>query len=153
MIWRFIAELATQGGLNSPLYRIVREERQLAYSTGFFSWYFRDGGFWGFKTQTDKSKARKVTEAVHDVLKDTVFRSQSRFDEVKQALHYRPKMKSVDPRSFNEGAVQDLCMMGLVLNEEDASAFLDSFTLEEVMHLIKKLTPDNAYNITFEGMG
>ncbi len=153
LLWEFIAELATKGGTASPLSRIVREERRLAYNTGSFSWLLPDGGWWGFSTQTGKEKIDAVVEAVHDVLKDDVFRSKKRFDEVKCGLSYAPKMRAIDPRAFNNSAIESLLELGKVIGDEEAETILDSFTREEVERALSQLIPENAYIITFEGLG
>ena len=151
LLWALIRNLLAGGGLASPLYRILREERKLVYSTRITATVYPDGGYWGFQSLTGNAKVDAARDAIWDVLKDDQLYSQKLFEDIKSGMRFSSKMRSVDAGDFGDIAVNSLRSHGEVLSDDEADAIHASFTRDEVYAAFDQFTPDRARTIVFEG--
>lgn len=146
-------KMATHGGLDSPLYRIVREERNLAYNCGSSCRLTPDGGYWGLQLETERANIGRGKRALLDVLADPVFKSPERLDQVKQGLSYERRMRSVSPREFNMIAFRQLTNLGAVMGDQEVESMINEVGFKELRHLARSMHADSARTLIFIGKG
>ena len=149
----FLGYMTNEGGLDSPLYRIVREERKLAYGAGISYFIYPDGGWIGFSVETKSENIEKVKQAFKDVLKDPELRSLERFNVVKDAIYSDEKMRSVNPQTFNKIGIDQLSSYGEILGDDKYNAIIKKIKLADVTKAFDELTPDKAHTFVFKGNG
>lgn len=149
----FLGDMLTEGGLDSPLYRIVREERKLAYNVQFSNNIYPDGGWTGFVVETKTDNIEKVKQAFVDVLRDPEIRSKERFDKVKDAIYSNEKMRSISSTLFNNIAVSKLTFLGKVLSDEEYNSYVEKIILADVCAAFDAMTPDKAHTYIYRGNG
>ena len=147
----FLAAMLAEGGLDSPLYRIVREERKLAYSVRPTHANYPDGGWTGFIVETKNDNVEKVKQAFIDVLRDPELRSEDRFLKVKDAIYSDEKMRSVSSEEFNDIGVGRLVELGKVLSDAEYMSVIEKISLADVVKAFDAMTPDKAITYIFRG--
>lgn len=153
MFLDFLGDMMAEGGLDSPLYRIVREERKLAYSVQPTNYVHPDGGWIGFVVETKKENIEKVKQAFVDVLKDPELRSQERFSKVKDAIYSDEKMRSISSALFNDIATTRLTYLNKVLSDDEYNTVIEKILLEDVCKAFDSMTPDKAHTYIYRGNG
>lgn len=151
IIWRFLANLASFGGLDSPLYRIVREERNLAYATQPSLRLTSDGGYWGFQMETGTKNIEAARQSFMDLLEDKSLRSLKRFEIVKSGYLYSEIMQDISPTVFNRQAIMRMQGLGELINDNQWMSTIQSLRHEEVLEYLDRLMPDDARTVVFRG--
>jgi predicted Zn-dependent peptidase len=149
----FLAGMLSEGDLDSPLYRIVREERKLAYGVNVSRYVHPDGGWMGFVVETKTDNIEKAKQAFIDVLKDPEIRSKERFDKVKDAIYSHEKMRAIDCALFNDSAVDKLTFLNKVLSDEEYNSVIEKIKLEDVCAAFDAMTPNKAHTYIYRGNG
>ena len=147
----FLLAMLAEGGLDSPLYRIVREERKLAYGVQPSSYSHPDGGWTGFIVETKTENIEKVKQAFVDVLKDPELRSEERFSKVKDAIYSDEKMRSISSGRLNDIGVNRFVDFGQVLSDEEFNSYIEKITLADVCKAFDSMTPDKAHTYIYKG--
>ena len=141
----------SSGGMVSPLYRIVREERRLVYSTHFYWVSFPDGGYWGFEAKCGAANIPGVLEAFKDVLMDPEIRSKERFGFVRDVFWGHQQMNTLDPYDRASTMLSTLRAYGHVLTEDEMMARSIDVAHEEVLSTLDEFTAEKAHTIIFRG--
>lgn len=149
----FLGYMTSEGGLDSPLLRVVREEQKLAYSAEVSNFIHPDGGWFGFYVETKSDNVEKVKQALADVLKDSQLHSKQRFDDVKNAIYSDEKMRSISSYRFNSVGVDQLSDYGEVLGDKKYNALIRKIKLADVVKAFDAMTPDKAHTFIFRGVG
>lgn len=119
-VYTLLEGLFTVGMLDSPLYRIVRGERQLAYHTHASSYGSRNGGVFRLVAKTSRDKADQVVQAFWDVIHLPELHSQERWDLVRETMIAQHTMRLPNPEEGTArmlGSLMDAC----VVETEDRS--------------------------------
>lgn len=151
--WDFLESLFEFGGASSPLYRIVREDRNLAYSVSARTRWGPGGGYFGFRTEVHRDNIEPVLRAFEDVIKSPDVCTNERRAEVLDAFRWSVHMKSISPAKFGDAAVQELICRGRPVNERRSIEFCESLSVDRLQHMVQSLRPDRARVIIHEGMG
>lgn len=149
----FIHAVLTEGSLDSPLIRIVREERKLAYSARNSCFTHPDGGWTGFAVETKVENIDKMKQAFIDVLKDPEVRSQERFSKVKDAIYSDVKMRNISAPELNDIGVGRFVDYGKILTDEEYNSVIEKITLADVVKAFDAMTPDKAHTYIYKGNG
>jgi predicted Zn-dependent peptidase len=138
-------------GADSPLMKILREERKLVYSAWPTGWNTIDGGFWGIAAQTKANTINDVREAMKDVLSSSELRSRERFDYVRDIFTASMTMRTIDPSDFADEALGQLKRHGCITSFEERLATLLAVTHDEIVALVETLTPESGHTIVLKG--
>ena len=149
----FLHSMLAEGGLDSPLYRIVREERKLAYGVRPTQYTHPDGGWFGFVVETKTENIEKAKQAFVDVLRDPELRSEERFSKVKDAIFSDEKMRSISSSLFNDIASDRLINYGKVITDDEYNAVIEKITLADVVKAFDAMTSDKAHFYIYKGNG
>lgn len=147
----FLNGLFNTGGLNAPLYRTVREERQLVYSTGVSHRLTKQGGYIGFSAHTSKEKVAEVVRAFWDVTALPELTSQELWDSFIEESRNDKLMEIINP-SRRTGR-----MLSMLMNREEVIDFEDSFEeflqtpKNDVHSLLNLFSKDTARLFVMEG--
>ncbi|HAO65026.1 TPA: hypothetical protein DCQ44_03550 [Candidatus Taylorbacteria bacterium] len=153
ILLEFLTSMLAEGGLDSPLYRIVREERELAYSVQPSQYTHPDGGWNGFIVETKTENIVKVKQAFIDVLRDPELRSEERFSKVKDAIFSEEIMRSISAPRLNDIGVSRYVDYGKVMTDEEYNEHIKKITLTEVVAAFDAMTPDKAHFFIYKGNG
>lgn len=148
-----LSDLFQFGGLSSPLYRIVREERKLVYQTFCFGRYSPERNYFGFCALAKKENIEALLTAFRDVAKDQWARSRERLEEVQQGVKHLFNMRSIDPSDFRDTAVYRYTAAGDVVNDSDYEKTFSSVALDQVTTQLNLLNPESAHTLVFKGLG
>ena len=153
ILLEFLAGMLSEGGLDSPLYRIVREERKLAYSVQPSHYTHPDGGWTGFVVETKTGNIDKVKQAFVDVLRDPELRSEERFSKVKDAIYSDVKMRSISSMRLNEIGINRFVDYGEMMSDDKYNSQIEKITLNQVVEAFDAMTPDKAHTYIYKGNG
>lgn len=138
----------------SPLFRVVREERNLAYSVDTCKAFTPDGGYWGFWAETDTpANVLAVQQAFWDVLKDSELRSLERYNYVSDAIRSVVEMRIPTPHDYTSHAHNILVSLGSVLDEETDTANLLNLPHDALITTLNGCTPELGRTIIARGRG
>lgn len=140
--------MLTQGGLASPLYRILREERQIVYSAGCKTSGFPDGGWWSVGGQCALQKCEKAEAAIWDVLGDADTFSQERLDWVRSSFKGGRALGVLDPDEECGDVIGALDGERIYRTEEEHYNDFLSVSLDEILAYRSTLTPELAKVVT-----
>lgn len=152
-MWTLLNHLLVTGGLGSPIYRILREERKLVYHAGCYHNLFVDGGVLALYAEARTEHIPAIRNAFHDVLRDKQTRSCEWFEYVKDAIRSEVDMRIVNPEDYTFMGELRLKMYYDLLSDQDLVTQLTSITHDEIVSLLNTLTPDCAHTVIFQGTG
>lgn len=150
--WAFLKALFETGGLNSPLLRILREQRNLVYSAWVTTSWDPDGGIWGFRAETRPEHIDAVLRGFWDVLCDAHVHSQDWEDYVRDAIRSLARMRVAHPDDSTKDGEDRLVEYGRPMSDVELEAELLSVTREEVLSLLDTLTPERACILIYRGL-
>jgi predicted Zn-dependent peptidase len=143
--------LFNTGGLHAPLYRTVREERQLVYSTGVSHKLTKQGGYIGFSAHTSKEKVGEVLQAFWDVTALPELSSPALWDSFIEESQNDKLMEVINP------ARRSSRMLSMLMHREeviDFDAGFDEFIqtpMKDVHDLLNVFSKDKARVLVMEG--
>lgn len=140
------------GSLDAPLYRILREERNLAYSAELIACDVPGGGYWGFCVETHPANIDAVISALRDILLDPDVVSEYRLTVVKNGLRGSIDMRPPDPARHRELAVNRLVNNGIVYSDEEYMSHVGSVQIETVRRIIRNTSSADAHIVVFSGV-
>ena len=141
------------GGLSSPLMRILREDRNLVYEACVNSDNYLGGGYTGFKAKSKKENISLIMQAFRDVLDDPETRSIERFELIKEGIQGEIELQPFNPDvKTGECECQLLNPFG-VHSDDEYFECLKSVVFEEVLEAMKVFNPDKMRTIIFKGIG
>ncbi len=149
--WSSLTHTLTAGGLSSPLMRILREERRLVYDASAMHVLYPDGGYWGLFAETKKSEVSAVLEAFWDVIRDPELISKAREEYVHDSIRAGYDMQIVNPHTYTEKGETRLLHMGKVISDDEVVQHSTSIMAEDILDMVRNLTPDHARTIIFQG--
>jgi len=142
------------GGMTSPLKRIVREERQLVYNCSTTWNVCAGGGYFGFRAKAKAKNIEAIIKAFDDVLKDASLRSPERLAEIKTSYRAEIEMMPIDTEDFLWKATsQFLNYGGTMRSQRETIERLDKVTTDDIATRLSFLDPDKARIIVFRGLG
>lgn len=119
-------------GLNSPLYKEIREKRQVAYSIRLDLGQLGNKGFHHFSTVTTKKNLKSLHEGLKEVLDNPIkYLTKERFTLVNNVLRINLKK-----RDINRYKNVDDCIVG---KEWDVYNIVDKITLKELLEAYDRL--------------
>ncbi len=139
------------GDLSSPLYRVLREERNLVYSTFCFGWGIPAMDCFGFCAETKNQNIEPVIQAFRDVLKNSAVTSKERLTEVQQGVGHVFDMRPIDPDEFRATALKRYSSANCVINDSDRMEALNQMSTEKVVSFVEGLSTDKAQMFIFKG--
>lgn len=151
--WRTVADLIGFGTGASPLYRIVREERNLVYSTYVTEFYTACGGYIGLVAEAKQENMNKIVQAFKDVLALPTIRSVERLHEVRAGRLSRFEMSPIDPSHIRDTLIHRFISSGTWVTDEKYEEEILSIGMDDLIPYLDKLKPENAHTIIFEGKG
>jgi len=150
-VYTLLGALFTVGMLDSPLYRIVRGERQLAYHTSASSYGSRNGGVFRLAAKTSRDKVDEVVRAFWDVIHLPELRSQERWDLVRETMIARHTMRLPNPEEGTSRMLDSLMDSCAVENEDRAFERLLSVPRATVFAELDKMIEQTGRVITLLG--
>jgi zinc protease len=150
-VYTLLTGLFTTGMLDSPLYRIVRGERQLAYHTQARSYGSRNGGVFRLAAKTSRDKADQVAQAFWDVIHLPELRSQGRWDLMRETMIARHTMRLPNPEEGTERMLESLMDSCVVDTEDRAFEQLLSVSRATVLAELDKMTEQTGRVISLLG--
>lgn len=150
--WNVLAAVLGEG-VQSPLFRITREERKLVYHVDVEDDARIDGGTLACMAQTENKNISALQQAFWDALRDPQTRSVGRWNYVQDVIRTHMDMLSVNPADYTSTAVNRLMNTGAVWSDRNQIKNLAAVSREEVMHLLDSLTPERGRTIIFRGHG
>lgn len=143
--------LIASGSLAGPLYRVVREERKLAYSTSPFQLRGRDGGAYGFTAKTSKGKVPAVVDAFKAVLALPELRSEERWELVRKTRIAQIEMQIPDPSDAVSRMLSGISERGSVASISAAQKRIMSVPHDKVLRSLNQLVSEEGRVITLLG--
>lgn len=144
-------EMLWAGDLASPLYQVLREERNLIYELSDESSPFMGGGYWGFTVETGPRDSGKVVEAFWDVVQNGKNRSRERYDYVRDTIRGRAAMMPLVPSILVEQAQDNLAHVGEAAAIHEAAEKLLAQPYKRVVEIMEGLNPNMARTIIMKG--
>lgn len=144
-------EMLWAGDLSSPLYQVLREERNLIYEISDESSPFISGGYWGFTVETDPRAPGKVVEAFWDVVQNAKNRSRDRYEYVRDTIRGRASMMPLYPSGLADQAVDNLAHVGEPAAVFEAAEKLLAQPYKRVVEVMEGLNPGVARTIIMKG--
>lgn len=141
------------GGVSCPIERIVRVERNLAYSVSPYMAGYADGGAWGFVTETTPGNEEKVIKAFWDVIRSKEVRSKSRYDYARDNLRAHIEMEIPDPARMVSFARYAYAAHNRILSDKEWLEAIADWPLKAVTNTINAMVPDDAQIVIFKGKG
>lgn len=154
--WAMLGSVSSSGGLASPLMKIVREERRLAYAAHYTYRFTRDGGYCGFTAETRAENVDAVVEAFKDVLTGAHIRSEDQHAYALDALRGGDEMRTADPHLYThivEGSLSRSQTSKAIISHKELLRRLERVPRSQIIELLNTLTPDRAHTIIFRGTG
>ena len=148
---RVVENMFDFGSLDAPLYRILREERNLAYSVELVACDVPGGGYWGFCVETHPANTDAVISALKDVLLGPDMVSEERLTVVKNGLRGSIDIRPLDPAKHRELAVNRLVNNGVMYSDEEYMSYVDSVQIETVRRIIQNVSSADAHIVVFSG--
>ena len=148
---QMVKQVLSRGVPASPLYRILREERNLVYSVECLAEFLPGANFIAFSAQTDSANADKVVQALSDVLKSDMARSAVRLDMIKSCLRYADKMNAIDPTEYQNRMMNRYLSTGCVMSDRELTERLCNVPAKTINAMLDTLTPDKAQTFVFTG--
>lgn len=146
-----LCNLFAFGNTSSPLYKILREERNLVYSANVNQFIYSDGGYLWFTAETKREHIDQVIEAFKTVLNDKTVCSEERLMDIKDGISSSIDMQSIDTTKYRETFIQRFLSAGETINDADYVDNLMTVTTEDVGNWMGELTPYNARTLIFRG--
>jgi predicted Zn-dependent peptidase len=143
--------LFSAGDLASPLYRVLREERNLVYQVESVTMPYPDGGYMGFMAHTNPRDVDRVIEAFWDLLGDRSVRSADRHGYVKDCIRAGTEMRLPDPVGMVEEAENRLIHLGRVPSDEEVLDHFLRWPRAKILETLETLTPGAARTVVFTG--
>ena len=152
-VWRhsMAQEMLWAGDLASPLYQVLREDRNLVYEISDESAPFMGGGHWGFTVETSPGDEKEVVRAFWDVVRDRKNRSRERFEYVRDTIRGRIAMVPLHPSSFVEHAQEHLIRLGELASVYEAADKLLAQPYNKVVEVMEGLNENMAQTIIMKG--
>jgi predicted Zn-dependent peptidase len=150
--WNILGDMFNFGGMDSPLMRVLRDERKLVYSAYVAARYLPQGGYWGFAAEAQNKNVDAIIEAFRDVLRDKQVYSSSRVEEVKTGLSGAFDIRAIDTSEYRQQAVNRLVSAGRAFSDDDYLDALNKTTSDDVKQLIDSIDPSDAHTIIFKGV-
>jgi predicted Zn-dependent peptidase len=147
--WDFIDEVFSAGELGSPLNRLVRENSQLAYSPGFVSNSYPDGGYAGLVAQTSVEPER-VIDAFWKLIRGNEIRDPVWIEYVRDTIRGAIEMHDPDAGVYTEEGSASLVNYGRVLSDDEFAGAMLGYRDEQVHEWLEKLHPDQAHAVIFK---
>ena len=148
--WDFIDEIFSAGELGSPLNRLVRENSQLAYSPGFVSNSYPDGGYAGLVAQTSVEPER-VVDAFWKLIRGSEIRDNEWIEYVRDTIRGAIEMHDPDAGAYTEEGSASLVNYGHVLSDNEFASAMLGFRNDQVHDWLEQLRPEQAHTIIFQG--
>ncbi|HEX7724813.1 MAG TPA: pitrilysin family protein [Candidatus Paceibacterota bacterium] len=139
------------GGLDSPMYRVLREERNLVYTAEVIEHEVPGGGYWGIYAETQTKNVEAVIAAIKHLLNDPEILSESRLRTVQMGLRGAFDMRPISPAKHREYAVQRLINTGVVYSDDEYLERVAASTIEDVRHVLRGGSIGDAHTIVFCG--
>ena len=137
------------GGLDSPLYKVLREERKLVYSAEIIANEVPGGGYWGFYAETRPEDVNATISAIKDLIQDPEIISEDRLNTVKAGLRGSFDIRPIDPDKHRSYTVQRVINTGIAYSDEEYLNSIDSIRIEEIREAIQKIDPNDAHIVIF----
>jgi len=147
------AELLEFGGMSSPIYKVIREERRLAYHAEFTERYCPGGGYVGFLTEAKKDNVEPLLEAYGDLLKDSSVCSKERIQEVREGLPHLYAMRSIDPGEYVSDFITRFLGSDTAISDKECCEAVCRLTPNKACQWISDLSPEKSHVVIFKGMG
>ena len=148
--WDFVDEVFSAGELGSPLNRLVRENSQLAYSPGFVSNSYPDGGYAGLVAQTSVEPER-VVEAFWQLIRGKEIRDPDWLEYVRDTIRGAIEMHDPDAGVYTEEGSASLVNYGRVLCDDEFAGAMLGYRDSQVHEWLEKFTPESAHTVIFRG--
>lgn len=139
------------GGPQSPVIRILREERNLVYGASVFVDAYFDGGVWGFFAVTRPQNEQAVINALWDVIASPEIRTAERLGIVRQAQAGQQAMRAPKPSAITKIGENRLAGLGQLVNDQEYEDIFNAFSHDEVVTALDQVTPDKACTFIFHG--
>lgn len=149
--WVFLTEMCAAGGLGSPLYRVLREDRGLVYGADVEHAGFPDGGYWGFVAQTSPRNVERVIDGFWKVLRDPEMLSAEWGEYVRDSIRGYMKLRGLDPEEHAGAAEGRLAEFGEVWSDDEYLARLLTLGHSDMTDFAASLKPAMAHAIVFRG--
>ncbi|HEX7724444.1 MAG TPA: pitrilysin family protein [Candidatus Paceibacterota bacterium] len=146
-----LGSLVSYGGLDSPLFRILRDERKLVYHADLMEFIFPGGGFYGLGAETNSKNIDAVLQAFKDVFNDPVLYSEERIRTIQTGIRGGIEIKPINPANFRSSGLQRLKEIGHVYSDEELLAHLDSITPARVREILAHIDIEKARVIVLRG--
>ena len=148
--WDFLEEVFSAGELGSPLYRLVREDSQLAYSPEFISDSHPDGGYAGLVAQTSVEPER-VVKAFWELIDSPEIRSRDWLNYVRDTIRGGIEMHDPDAGEYTEEGSDSLVHYGRCMSDAEYSGAMLGYRDDEITEWLDKLVPEESHTIVFRG--
>ncbi len=143
-----LGQIFTFGGLGSPLYRAVRENKQLAYTASQERFHSLDGGFIGFEVNTSSEKIPAVENALLEMLRsDPQIRSREWWATVRAGMRNNLDMQIPSPTRSVAVAISEIVLAGETIAAEMYLNYVDTIPHEELTNLVDQMTPQRARTV------
>lgn len=149
--WNILADMFAFGGLNSPLFRILRDERKLVYHTSVWDRYLPCGGYWGFAAEARGKNIDAIINSFKDVLKDPEVYSEKRIGDVKTGISGLFDIRPIDASSYRQYGVGRLVEAGYLYSDQEYLDALNKFTPELIKQMLSSIKLEDAHTIIFKG--
>lgn len=152
--YTWLSALCSLGATSSPLARIVREERHLAYHCyPSLVWHPNMRSF-GLVATVKRENTEAVISAFHDVLTLPELYSSERWEEVEDALRGQYHMQLIDPGENTGRMLNSILYKRADPLDADVEFNLLIDTPREFVHRALDLcTPDNSQILILQGKG
>lgn len=148
---RFLRSIFAYGNMASPMFRVIRDQRNLVYSAHPFFQQNMDCSVFGFAAEAKKENIVPVIKAFRDLLADEQLATKGRIANIVSGAQYSWDMEPVCPDSYVEHAVGTIMSSGRVINEDEARERIVSRTTTEAERVLSLLDPTLARTVVFEG--
>jgi len=149
--WNILENMFAYGDLDSPLSRILRDERKLVYNTSMVGHYLLDGGYCGFMAEAQSKNIDPIVKSFGDVLRDSQVYSPSRLDEVKTGIAGSIDIEPVDTSSYISQASRCLISAGKPFGDNEYLEALGKVTPSDIKNIICSIDPSSIHTVIFKG--
>ncbi len=149
--WSILADMFAFGGLNSPLFRILRDERKLVYHASVWDRYLPRGGYWGFAAETLGKNVDAIIDSFKDVLKDPEIYSSKRIRDVQTGISGLFDIRPIDGSLYRQYGTSRLVETGHLYSDQEYLDALNRFTPELVKNILRSVKVEDSHIIVFRG--
>lgn len=143
--------MVAKGGLSSPLYHSLREQKRFVYKTNTMNTTSVDGGIWGIVGLTQQKNVGAVRKAIEELLASDDIRSAERFAFVRDMITSEAEMEVINPSSYVMEAVGNHASYGHPHSREMMITKLLNVTHEEVLNVLDSYKMEEAHTIVLKG--